>query len=198
MLASINPLGERARNRRWSLTVTAYLVGSVLGGAVMGALLGLVGALLGSWVGLVTSTAIIVAVCALGLAADLGVGGLRLPTIHRQVDKDWLDRYRGWVTGLSFGFQLGLGVVTVVNTAAIYATFVLALVSGSPLVGAIIGTTFGLARSLVILSVRHVQQPAELRGAHRRMRSWDLRSRQVSLGVQAAVGLAAAAVAVGR
>jgi len=83
MLASINPLGERARNRRWSLTVTAYLVGSVLGGAVMGALLGLVGALLGSWVGLVTSTAIIVTVCALGLAADLGVGGLRLPTIVR-------------------------------------------------------------------------------------------------------------------
>ncbi len=198
MLGSINPLGERARNRRWSRTASAYVVGSVLGGAAMGALLGLVGALLGSWVGLVTSTAIIVAVCALGLAADLGVGGLRLPTIHRQVDKDWLDRYRGWVTGLSFGFQLGLGVVTVVNTAAIYATFVVALVSGSPLVGAVIGTTFGLARSLVILSVRHVQQPEELRGAHRRMRSWDPRSRQATLGMQAAVGLAVAAVAVGR
>jgi len=99
---------------------------------------------------------------------------------------------------LSFGFQLGLGVVTVVNTAAIYATFVLALVSGSPLVGAIIGTTFGLARSLIILSVRHVQQREELQGAHRRMRSWDPRSRQATLGVQAAVGLAAAAMAVSR
>ncbi len=198
MLASINPLGERARNHRWSRTASAYVVGSVLGGAVMGALLGLVGGLVGSRSGLVASAAIIAAVCGLGLAADLGLGGLRLPTIHRQVDKDWLDRYRGWVTGLSFGFQLGLGVVTVVNTAAIYATFALALVSGSPLVGGAIGTTFGLARSLIILSVRHVQRPEQLRSAHRRMRSWGPRSRRVSLGMQAAVGLAVAAMAVGR
>ncbi len=204
MLASINPLGERARNRRWSRTVSAYLVGSVLGGAMMGALAGLVGGLVRSGTGdtggtgWAWSAAIVVVVCGLGLAADLGLGGLRLPTVRRQVDKDWLDRYRGWVYGLSFGFQLGLGVVTVVNTAATYATFVLALVSGSASVGIVIGTTFGLIRGLVILSVRGVDRPEQLRGVHRRMQSWAARSFQMSLGAQALVALAVAAVAVGR
>ncbi|MGI9022137.1 MAG: hypothetical protein ACR2HV_02665 [Acidimicrobiales bacterium] len=196
MLASINPLGERARSRRWGRTVSAYLAGSASGGAAVGALLGLLGHLAGTGQSLATATATLAAACVGGLVFDLGVGGLRLPTIHRQVDKGWLDRYRGWVYGLGFGFQLGLGVVTVANTAAIYVTLVVAFVSGSPLVGAMIGTVFGLSRSLVILSVRGVRQPEELRQAHRRMRSWEPRSRQLSLGVQAAVGLAVVAVAV--
>ncbi len=198
MLASINPLGERARNRRWSHTVSAYLVGSVLGGAGMGALLGLLGGLMGVRPDLGGTAAVVAAVCGLGLAADLGLGGWRLPTIRRQVDKEWLDRYRGWVYGLGFGFQLGLGAVTVVNTAAIYLTFVLAVVSASTLFGAVIGTTFGLVRSLVILSVRSVQQPEQLREAHRSMRSWAPRTRRVSLGVEAAVSLAFTALALTR
>lgn len=47
-----------------------------------------------------------------GLALDLGLGALRLPGPARQVDEDWLARYRGWVYGAGFGTQLGLGVVT--------------------------------------------------------------------------------------
>jgi len=46
MLASIHPLGERARRSRWGVTVTAYLLGSVAGGAGAGAALGAVGAIL--------------------------------------------------------------------------------------------------------------------------------------------------------
>ncbi|MGI9080278.1 MAG: hypothetical protein ACR2GF_05595 [Acidimicrobiales bacterium] len=191
MLASINPLGERARNRRWNRTVSAYLAGSVLGGALIGTLLGGVGGLIDGRVGPTTVAVVVAAACGAGLVFDLGVGGLRLPTIHRQVDKDWLTRYRGWVYGVSFGFQLGLGVVTVVNTAAIYATFVVALVSGSALAGAVIGTTFGLARGLAIFSVRHVRQPDELRQVHRTMTAWAPRARQASLGIQAVVALAA-------
>ena len=38
-----------------------------------------------------------------GLLLDRRVGGLRLPTWHRQVDERWLARYRGWVYGLGFG-----------------------------------------------------------------------------------------------
>ena len=33
MLTSISPLGERARGNRWVLTVSAYLLGSVVSGA---------------------------------------------------------------------------------------------------------------------------------------------------------------------
>jgi len=38
MLASINPLGERARNQRWGVTYAFYLLGSVAGGATLQAL----------------------------------------------------------------------------------------------------------------------------------------------------------------
>ena len=44
MLTSITPLGERGRGNSWAVTVAAYLVGSVLGGALTGAVLGLLGA----------------------------------------------------------------------------------------------------------------------------------------------------------
>ncbi|MGI8776168.1 MAG: sulfite exporter TauE/SafE family protein [Acidimicrobiales bacterium] len=198
MLASINPLGERARNRRWNRTVVAYLIGSILGGALIGALLGLVGGLAGGSLGPVSIAAVVTATCAIGLLLDLGVGGLRLPTVHRQVDKDWLDRYRGWVYGLSFGFQLGLGVVTVVNTAAIYAMLIVALVSRSVVTGAAIGTTFGLVRGLVIFSVRHVRQPEQLRQVHRRMTSLAPLAQRASVGIQAVVVLAAATAVVTR
>jgi hypothetical protein len=196
MLASIHPLGERARKRRWGTTVAAYVAGSTVAAALLGAALGAVGGMV-ALPGPATGLAVL-GLCALGLAFDLRLGGLRLPTVHRQVDKDWLDRYRGWVYGLSFGFQLGLGVVTVVNTAAIYVTFVLALASGSAVVGALIGTTFGLTRGLVILSVRRVRRPEELHGAHRRMRTWAPLSRRMSVGAQAAVAVAVATLAVGR
>jgi len=45
MLASIHPLGERARHNRWIVTVTAYVVASTLGGATLGAAAGSAGAL---------------------------------------------------------------------------------------------------------------------------------------------------------
>ena len=105
MLASIHPLGERARDRSWGVTVGAYLLGSTLAAALLGAALGGIGDALPLTPG--ATAAGVLAAGALALAADLGA--FRLPTIHRQVDKDWLDRYRGWVVGVGFGFQLGLG-----------------------------------------------------------------------------------------
>src|SRR5438067_2454014 len=43
MLASITPLGERGRHATWGVTVTAFLLGSVLAGLVVGAALGAAG-----------------------------------------------------------------------------------------------------------------------------------------------------------
>src|ERR1700712_3061708 len=122
MLGSITPLGERGHARRWSATVAHYVAGSVLGGLVVGGLFGLVGAALGA-VGLDLPNGVVLTVlavlCGLGVLFDLRVGGLSLPTVHRQVNEDWLVRYRGWVIGEGFGLQLGLGVVTIVATATV-------------------------------------------------------------------------------
>lgn len=190
MLASIHPLGERARDRRWGVTVGAYVLGSTLAAAVLGAAFGGAGSLLPLSPGV--TAALVVAAGALALAADLGV--VPLPTVHRQVDKDWLDRYRGWVVGLGFGFQLGLGVVTIVNTAAVYLALALALLTGSVAAGAAVGTTFGLVRALVILVVAPVRRPDQLRRALRRMHGWRALSQRAGIAVQALVLAGAGAV----
>src|SRR4051794_12975770 len=101
MLASITPLGERGRGRRWGRTVGAYLVASVVGGAALGAVAGGIGGLLGG--APLVGVAVVAGVAAV---ADLFVA--RLPGPRRQVDERWLVRYRGWVYAAGFGAQLGV------------------------------------------------------------------------------------------
>jgi hypothetical protein len=168
MLSSINPLGERARGNRWGVTAGAYLVGSVVGGLAIGAALGTLGMVLGP---LPSSARLGVAagVAIVGAGADLAGSRLRLPTLHRQVDEQWLGRYRGWVYGVGFGAQLGTGVVTVVTSAATYVVWGLALLSGSAFGGAAIGAAFGFSRAAPIWRVRTVAAPAPLRQHHLRL-----------------------------
>ncbi len=196
MLSSITPLGERGRHRRWGATATLYVTGSVAGGAAAGGLLGLLGAAVP---GLpppgAVAAVVVAALCLLGAATDLGLFGLRLPTIHRQVNEDWLGTYRGWVVGLGYGAQLGVGAVTIVTTAAVYLTLALAAVSGSPRTGLVIGATFGLARAMPVLALRRVTTPALLGLTHRRMERWAPAAHRTVVWLQA---LGAMAVLVAR
>jgi hypothetical protein len=162
MLGSITPLGERGRGSRWWLTVTAYVIGSALGGLVAGALAGLAGTFLVPGLGGGGRLAILVAAIVIGLAFDLGVAGLRLPTVRRQVDDEWRARYRGWVWGLGFGLQLGVGVVTIVTTSIVYAVWLAAGLSGTVGAGALIGAAFGLARAVPVFAVARVRRPEQL------------------------------------
>ena len=161
MLTSISPLGERARGNRWEVTVGAYLLGSLLGGAAVGGALGLLGDLLLRPLPVAGAV-----VCLAAAAAD--VGGL-LPHGRRQVDDAWLTRYRGWVYGFGFGTQLGVGVVTIVTSAATYAVLALCLLSGDGRAGLAIGATFGLARALPILLLHRATTPVVLRSAGARL-----------------------------
>src|SRR5216117_975852 len=118
MLASITPLGERGRGTRWPVTVLFFVAGSAAAGLALGGLLGLAGAAAGvARVGLGERVFILVAVTVAGVALEAGAFGLKLPGPRRQVNEEWLDVYRGWVYGFGFGFQLGLGEVTVVTTS---------------------------------------------------------------------------------
>lgn len=164
MLGSITPLGERGRGSRWWLTVSAYVVGSVLGGLATGAAFGVLGAVTVGALEVSTSVRLVVLGLALlaGLALDLRIGGLKLPTIHRQVDEEWRTRYRGWVWGLGFGLQLGTGVVTIVTTSTAYVTWLAAALTGSVGGGAVVGLVFGLARALPVFSVAGVRRPDQL------------------------------------
>ncbi|MGH2722822.1 MAG: hypothetical protein ACRDI0_00900 [Actinomycetota bacterium] len=196
MLASIHPLGERARHSRWGITVSTYLAGSVAGGALAGGVLGLVGELVWSVLrpGPRLIAVLVLLMGATGVALDLGWA--KLPTIRRQVNEDWLARYRGWVYGAGFGFQLGLGVVTIVSSAAVYVTFALALLAGAVPAGLAIGGTFGLVRGASVLAAARVREPGQLRALHRRMQQLAPLVRGgavVALALLAAVGPAALA-----
>lgn len=201
MLASINPLGERAKHNRWGLTVTAYIAGSTLGGATSGLVFGAAGELLAAVTGGTHVTGALVALAVLaviGLVVDAEVGGFRLPTNHRQVNERWLDDYRGWVYGLGFGFQLGLGLVTIVTGSITYLTFAAALLTGSWWAGCLIGGVFGFVRALPILLARRATGPRELRQLIRQAQRWEVPARQVGTVIQGATAVVALVVAVAR
>src|SRR5437588_8206264 len=159
MLASITPLGERGRRSRWGVTVTAFVLGAAAAGASMGALAGAVGSLAFGGAG---THARLVALAAMALVALALDSARRVPGPRRQVDERWLDRYRGWVYGLGYGAQLGVGVATVISSATTYVALVAAFASGSPGAGALILGCFGAIRGLTPLAAAGVPSPREL------------------------------------
>ena len=196
MLGSITWLGESGRNARWWVTVAWFGVGAVGAGSLVGWLMGWLGATLSGAAGPREAAGALALLAVAGIAADLRLGGLRLPTVRRQVDDRWLNRYRGWVYGVGFGFQLGLGVVTVVTTSAVYLAFAAAVLSGSPAAGAMIGAVFGAVRWLSVLPGGRVRRSADLVRMDGHLRRWEPAGRRVTLGGQIAAAVLLAMVVV--
>lgn len=196
MLSSISPLGERARNSRWWLTTTAYLLGSLAGGLAIGGLAALLGSALPDGVRSSRWTLVLVAVLLLaGLAFDLR-GAQSLPSWRRQVDVDWLTRYRGWVYGLGYGAQLGFGLVTIITSATTYAAVLLAVLTGHLGAGLAVGATFGVLRALPSLLMARVVDRDDLHRVFIRVEHWTNPAAaiaKVALGGAATILLAAAA-----
>lgn len=190
MLSSIHPLGERTRNNRWGVTTAAFIIGAVAGGAATGAVAGVIGRVMSSAVTWSSSQALaIIGVAAIAAAiGDLSLRGRPLPLLHRQVNEEWIGRYRGWVYGMGFGFQLGLGVVTYITTFAVPVTVVAASLTADPALGALIGATFGLFRGLAILATRSIEEPASLGSFHARMALLAAPVRGASAGAEALIG----------
>jgi hypothetical protein len=167
MLASITPLGERSRGFSWRVTASWFAAAALGAGAMAGAALGAIGSLLpggSAWRG-----GVALAGLALVLLFDATPLRRRLPSSRRQVNEDWLGRYRGWVYGAGFGAQLGLGVVTIVTSPAVYATFLLAFLAPGASGGALIGAVFGGVRALSLLPARVAVDPGSLAALHRRL-----------------------------
>ncbi len=200
MLASITPLGERGRNRRWPVTVAFYLVGSAAGGAVLGAVAGSAGVLLGRVAR--PSPTVVLVVMGASAAAALAVDtrpSRPVPSIRRQVNEDWLRQYRSWVYGMGFGLQLGAGVATVVTSAATYLVVVAAgaaTTTAGLAAGVLVGTAYGLGRALPILMTARVTTFTQLRALHHRLSSWQPGARRLTLATELLVALVAVARAV--
>lgn len=181
MLSSITPLGQRGRGMSWSRTVVAFWVGAIAAGAAVFSAVGLFGELarlgnLNPWF----SLAVIVG------ALTLDFFGVRPPGPSRQVDEDWLGRYRDWVLGLGYGAQLGVGVATIVPTYGLWALLLVAAAAGLP-TAALVGVGFGLGRSLLLVSTRTVTSPSALSSTMGRFASAQRSARWVALAGYAVV-----------
>lgn len=200
MLSSITPFGERARGHRYRVTAAWFVLGAVAGGATLGGLAA-AGAAVVSAAGLVGHPEVLAGVAA-GLAAaaagvDAGLFGELLPLLRRQVDDGWLARYRPWVYGVGFGWQIGNGLATYLMTAGVLLIGSLAVLSGSPAAAVVIGAGFGLARGLTVLLTARAGDPARLRDLHRRLDAAGPTVRWAVVGVQVGAALALGLVAGG-
>jgi sulfite exporter TauE/SafE len=194
MLGSISPVGEASRQQRWWLTAGAYTLASVAGGAAAGALLGAVGAVLDRAWHLETSQRIVAVLAVTAVAAlfDARVLPWRLPTWHRQVDERWLTTYRGWVYGAGFGFQLGLGVATIVPAAVTYAALATAALTGSWTHGLLVGLVFGTVRTLPLLMAAGLRSATQLYAATARISAAEMTVHRAVVAGEVAVAVAAA------
>lgn len=198
MLSSIHPLGERGRRNNFATTAWAFVIGSVLGGASTGFVLGLAGAAWDRLMGPVGEQGRLVAVLVAGvIALGFDLSGRSLPSVERQVNENWLGEFRGWVYGLGFGVQLGAGVLTYITAAVIVLWLAAMLVVGSVPGAVLIGATFGLTRGSSIVFARSITTPERLVAVHRRLHRSVGRVRLLTRAALAALTLATAFVAVG-
>jgi hypothetical protein len=185
MLSSITPLGERGREATWGITMCAFVLGAAGAGALAGAVVGELGRLsLPSSISPQTRLAVLAAAVALALVLD--ASGNAIPGPRRQVNERWLDEYRGWVYGLGYGAQLGVGLTTVVMSAAIYVALIAAFLSANASSGALVIAVYGAIRGMTPLLAARVRTPQQLVALHEQMLAVGA---MVAWGATATLGL---------
>jgi len=198
MLSTITPVTEASRERRYGLTVGWFLIGAIAGGATLGVLAATLATAVNALDPSTTASLAVLAALALVAAAfDARSLGITLPGHGRQVNESWLTRYRSWVYGIGFGWQIGAGLTTYIVTAAVYLTVAAAALTASVPVAFGICLVFGLVRGLAIFLGARLTTQARLIEFHRRFETARETSRRITIGVLVAVGVTAAWVAAG-
>jgi hypothetical protein len=193
MLSSITPFGERTRGHRYPVTAAWFVVGATLGGAMLGAIAAglawFVSAVhLNAHPGWLAGAVALIAGAA--AAIDAGLFGDVIPIWRRQVNDAWLSRYRSWVYGAGFGWQLGVGLATYIMTAAVFAVPLLAAATGNPAAAVSICIIYGFVRGTAVLATTKVESPARLRALHRRFAELGPAVRWAVIAVELAVAVA--------
>ena len=185
MLSSITPMTEAGRGNRFSRTARWFLVGGIVGGLSIGALAAVVASLLALVdLSLEARWAIGAVAAAITASIDLGAFGIELPIFKRQVNDAWLRRYRSWVYGAGFGWQIGFGVATYIMTAGVFLTIALAVIGASPALAVAIGGIFGLVRGSAVYLGRGATTPAALGAVHARLDALGPAARLAALSAQ--------------
>lgn len=188
MLSTITPMAERSRGHRYWVTAGWFILGAVVGGATLGTAAAVLAAGVDALaLAPTTVAALVAALAALAALVDAGAAGRRPPFFRRQVDDAWLSKYRAWVYGSGFGWQIGAGLTTYIMTAGVVLTVTLAVLTGDPRTALAIGCAFGLARGLVVLLGAGLRSPTALGALHQRLDSLEAPVRWGVVAVQAAI-----------
>ncbi len=196
MLSSITPMTEAGRGNRFNVTAAWFVVGAVVGGLTLGGVAALGAAALAALeVSLGARLGLAAVIATATAAVDLGAFGIELPIFKRQVNDAWLRRYRSWVYGSGFGWQIGVGVATYIMTAGVLLTVALAVLTSSPLLAVLVGATFGLVRGSAVFVGRTGTTPAALGRIHERLDRAAPTSRAAAAGIQVLAAAVFAALA---
>jgi hypothetical protein len=168
MIGVIGPLVQGKRELRGTgSSVAVFALGAIAGAAVTGALVGAIGAAV-RLAGTVPAVAVGVAGCLL-VVADLGVFGLRTPTLFRQTCSTWYRERGSRSVWALWGFDLGLGFSTI-RLSSLYwlmVLFVAAFVSPwlAPAVLACYGLGLGAAfAAALVAQARSAPRPGSSPG----------------------------------
>ena len=188
MLSQITPVAEAGRNQRYARTACWFIVGAGAGGLTLGGVAAVLAVIVAA-LDVGHGTAIVIgAVCAFTAAViDSRVLGFGPPFVRRQVNENWLSRYRPWVYGSGFGWQIGTGVVTYMMTVAVPLIVVFAALSASPWAALGLGVIFGVVRGLAVLLSAPLRSQSDLYSFHRRFTRAGEPVRRAVIGVQLAV-----------
>ncbi len=199
MLSTVTPLAEAGRGHRYRWTATWFFLGAVLGGATTGSVAAVAAVGIGALDPSAPATYAVAGVAAVWAAGlDGRLLGPPIPHHRRQVNEDWLGRYRAWVYGAGFGWQIGTGVATYIMTAGVYLVIVLAALTGDPRSALAVCVAFGVVRGSMVLIGARITSAERLARVHERFEAWREPVRRGVLGVLvlAAVVLAVAGGAV--
>lgn len=159
MVGTIAPLvqevAERGRPVRAYWLLVAHVLSTTagalaLGVAVMTLRLGLVGVAPGLARELVSWGPVLLGAAALYLLLAVLTRSLPLPTLDRQVPVDWRSSMGPERASLAYGFVLGTGVLTRINSPAFYLLPLAVLVIPDPVLGLALAALFGFARGGIV------------------------------------------------
>ncbi|MGH2749897.1 MAG: hypothetical protein ACRDK3_03340 [Actinomycetota bacterium] len=163
MVETITPVVHGGRSKKYWTAVALHALGATLSAAVFGFLLGGLGALLRAPWGRIGAVALMV--IALMYAVREGFGlQIPLPDRHAQVPQWWRDFFSAPVSSFLYGAGLGIGFFTFLQFGTYVAVAAGALLSGSPLVGALLCIPFGLTRGLSVILTARARAPEDAGG----------------------------------
>lgn len=198
MLSTFTPMSERARGRRYWLTVVWFVVGAVIGGAALGGIAALAAFVVGAVAGVrsVAALGVLAVAFVIGGIWDLGFVQPALPHHRRQVNETWLRQFRRWFTASAFGAQIGFGFATYIMTAGVYLTVLCGALSGDPTTAFAVGVSFGATRGALVLVASRITTPTRLMSVHQRIEALREPVRIAVASTLVACGVATAIVAI--